>query len=80
MARELDEIVGHLEALARAEEGAEPRPEPEPGRAAPLRDDRVDPLPLLLPPAELAPAWSDGLFVVPRLAGMDAPADGDGDG
>lgn len=42
------------------------------GEAAPLREDRVDPDPLHRAPDELAPAWRDGLFVLPRLPAMEA--------
>lgn len=44
------------------------------GDGTPLRDDRVDPDPLLLAPEELAPAWREGFFVLPRLPAMDAEA------
>jgi aspartyl-tRNA(Asn)/glutamyl-tRNA(Gln) amidotransferase subunit C len=42
------------------------------GDGTPLRDDRVDPDPLLLAPEQLAPAWREGFFVLPRLPAMDA--------
>lgn len=45
------------------------------GRAAPLREDRADCDSLLSPLAELAPAWRDGYFVLPRLPAMDAEAE-----
>ncbi|HEY4100879.1 MAG TPA: Asp-tRNA(Asn)/Glu-tRNA(Gln) amidotransferase subunit GatC [Gemmatimonadales bacterium] len=35
-----------------------------------LRDDRVDPIPMSRAPAEMAPAFEQGFFVVPRLDGM----------
>jgi aspartyl-tRNA(Asn)/glutamyl-tRNA(Gln) amidotransferase subunit C len=46
-------------------------PQAEPAQAAPLREDRVAPDPLEIPPAQLAPAWRDGFFVLPRLPAMD---------
>ena len=36
-----------------------------------LRDDVVAPVPLARPPAEMAPEFIDGFFVVPRLEAME---------
>ena len=36
----------------------------------PLRDDVVNPIPLSRTPAQMAPAFQDGFFVVPKLGGM----------
>lgn len=35
-----------------------------------LREDRVDPIPMSRTPAEMAPAFRDGFFVVPKLGGL----------
>lgn len=35
-----------------------------------LRADLVDPIPMAHEPAAMAPAFVDGLFVVPRLTGL----------
>lgn len=35
-----------------------------------LREDRVDPIPMVRGPGAMAPAFVDGFFVVPRLGGM----------
>ena len=40
-------------------------------RAARLRRDVVDPDPLSRTPKEIAPAFKDGLFTVPRLGELD---------
>jgi aspartyl-tRNA(Asn)/glutamyl-tRNA(Gln) amidotransferase subunit C len=40
-------------------------------RAAPLRRDVVAPDPLSRTPKEIAPAFRDGLFTVPRLGELD---------
>ena len=37
------------------------------------RVDEVRPQPLAFPPAQLAPVWRNGFFVVPRLAAMEEP-------
>ncbi len=48
------------------------------GEEAPLREDRVDPDTLHRAPEELAPAWRDGFFFLPRLPAMEAESwDGD---
>lgn len=44
-------------------------------RPAPLREDRPDGDTLQRPPSEMAPAWRDGYFVLPRLPAMDAEED-----
>jgi aspartyl-tRNA(Asn)/glutamyl-tRNA(Gln) amidotransferase subunit C len=38
---------------------------------SPLREDKVAPVPLARGPAEMAPAFVDGFFVVPRLGAME---------
>jgi aspartyl-tRNA(Asn)/glutamyl-tRNA(Gln) amidotransferase subunit C len=40
-----------------------------PGRT-PLRQDLVNPIPMTRSPAEMAPAFQQGFYVVPRLDGM----------
>lgn len=45
-------------------------------RPAPLRDDRPDCDPLQKSLSEMAPAWRDGYFVLPRLPAMEAEDDG----
>lgn len=35
-----------------------------------LRDDAVNPIPMTRTPAQIAPAFQQGFFVVPRLDGM----------
>ncbi len=42
--------------------------------AAPLREDAENCDPLELPPAEMAPKWRDGFYVLPRLAALDDAA------
>jgi len=51
-----------------------------PGPAAlRYRIDDVRPVPLALTPAQLAPAFRDGFFLVPRLGAFDATAGDGGD-
>lgn len=67
LAQQLGDILGHIEELLAIEV--------EPGRAAPLalepavarRRDIPDADPLTRPIAEIAPAWREGFFTVPRV-------------
>jgi aspartyl-tRNA(Asn)/glutamyl-tRNA(Gln) amidotransferase subunit C len=71
LAAELDQIVayvGRLQALG----GTESAPPLDPGPPAIiLQPDVVGSVPLVRPPAEFAPDWREGFFVVPRLSAMD---------
>jgi aspartyl-tRNA(Asn)/glutamyl-tRNA(Gln) amidotransferase subunit C len=62
------EYVAHLDEVP-ADRMAEPfLPGPA---AAPLRDDVVGPVPLARSPAELAPEFAEGFFLVPRHGAME---------
>lgn len=71
LVRDIDNIVDYVSRLNElpAEEDA-PRFHPGPAKVT-LRQDVVAPVPLALTPEQMAPAFIDGLFVVPRLEGMD---------
>ena len=71
---ELADILEHMEALAQVDD--EPLQAEPTGRGAPLQQDERAPDALEHPPAELAPAWRDGLFLVPRRAAHDGDANG----
>ena len=71
LVRQLNRIVDYVAALDRLP--ADPAVEaflPGPREVA-LREDEPGPVPLLRPPAELAPEWQDGFFVVPRHGAME---------
>lgn len=71
LAAQVDRIVAYVAQLE-AHSSADDFPIFVPGGSqTPLRDDVVDPAPLSRSPESLAPAWRDGYFVVPRVAGMD---------
>ncbi len=69
---QLNDILGHVTELAAADT-AGVEPEPATTWPAPLRGDAAPPDPLALPPAQLAPAWQEGFFTVPKLSAMDNP-------
>lgn len=75
LAVELGDILAHFQALPPLERAESPdqagrRPLPAPLHS-PLRGDAPGSDPLKRPPQEAAPAWREGLFLVPRLPGLD---------
>ncbi len=71
---QLERIVDYVAQL-KGYDGGDELPDFLPGPSqTPLRPDVVNPVPLTLGPADLAPAWRHGYFIVPRVAGMDDPA------
>ena len=74
---QLNGILGHMDALAEVDaEAAEAEAEAGAEAGAPLRSEDVAPDALHRAPADLATAWRDGFFVVPRLAAQDRLAEG----
>ena len=67
------EYVSRLEAV----EGSRDLPGSYPGPRPPLRDDQPRRTPLAVPLEQIAPAFADGLFLVPRL-GAVGPDEGNG--
>lgn len=73
---QLNDILAHVEELRSAGEG-EGGAAPE-GQGATLGADDPGPDALLLAPAEIAPAFEEGFFTLPRLAALGAEqAEGD---
>lgn len=68
---QMDRIVGFVAQLAEAELLPDPADAPETPADSPLRDDVVLPPDLTRRPAQLAPEFVDGFFVVPRLGAME---------
>jgi aspartyl-tRNA(Asn)/glutamyl-tRNA(Gln) amidotransferase subunit C len=70
LVEQLGRIVGYVEQLNQV-----PDAPAEPFLAGPagasLRDDIVAPLPLARTPAEIAPEFRDGFFLVPRHGAME---------
>ena len=50
------------------------------GPAAPLREDRVEPDPLVEKLEDVAPDWREGYFLLPRLPALDADTIREDDG
>ena len=72
MSHQLSSILEHMDALGRVDAS---ELEPVIGvadGAARLRPDVPGSDPLANAPAQIAPDWRDGFFVVPRLAALDA--------
>lgn len=61
------EFVAQLEAIRDGEDAG--GVVVGPGRLM-LRDDTIAPIPLARTPAQMAPVFQQGFFVVPRLGGM----------
>ena len=74
MADQLSSILGHMEALGRVDVSEATPMDGGIAASAPLRPDTLGFDPLSRPPDEIAPAWRDHFFVVPRLAALDADA------
>jgi len=67
---QLSSILDHISVLGRVR-GAAPQSGEPVDWPAPQRGDSGTPDVLAFSPAELAPAWEDGFFAVPRLPALD---------
>lgn len=75
---QLGSILGHMDRLAELDsEGLRPETARGPEAGTPLRAEDAPPDALALSPAQMAPDWRDGLFVVPKLAAQEHTGDGD---
>ncbi len=72
MSRILD-YVAQISSVAASESVKPFIPGPD---AARFRPDEVKPWPLARGPAELAPAFRDGFFLVPKLGQFEVPEEG----
>jgi aspartyl-tRNA(Asn)/glutamyl-tRNA(Gln) amidotransferase subunit C len=70
LATELQAIVTFVERLGALEGGVDSEPLTVGPERVTLRDDVVSPIPMVRGPADLAPAFADGFFVVPKLGGL----------
>ena len=75
LVEQMSRILDYVAQIATVS-GSESAPPFVPGpAAAPLRADEVRPAVLALGPAQMAPAFRDGFFLVPRLGAFDSGAD-----
>lgn len=72
MGAQLSDILAHMRVLGEVDGGTGVDIAGVPTDwNAPLREDEPGPDPLARSASELAPAWVDGFFTVPRLAALD---------
>jgi aspartyl-tRNA(Asn)/glutamyl-tRNA(Gln) amidotransferase subunit C len=74
MARDLASILEHIRELERVDTEGLAAMRGVSEHTAPMRVDEPNPDTLHLTLRELAPAFAEGFFVVPRLAALDADA------
>ena len=75
---QISRILEYVSQLETVEDNSGLEQEGYPGPHQPLREDRAQRSKLALPLEDLAPAFRDGLFLVPRLGAVgDATPDGD---
>jgi aspartyl/glutamyl-tRNA(Asn/Gln) amidotransferase C subunit len=72
LTRDCAAILSYFEMVSRLD--VEEAEADDVGSATPLRDDRVGADSLATDLAQLAAAWREGFFVLPRLAALDADA------
>lgn len=73
---ELSGILDHMDELAAADVAGVDSVWGVADGVARLRSDEPGSDALHIPPAELAPAWADGFFTVPKLAALGGSPDG----
>jgi len=70
---QMDRIVGFVARLRALDDLSGEGPQPTGPPETLLRDDVVTPADLARSPAELAPEFIDGFFVVPKLGVLEEP-------
>lgn len=71
LVEQMARIVGFVEQLNEVPAGEQAPPFLAGPVQATLREDEVAPVPLVRPPSAIAPEFSQGLFLVPRLGAME---------
>ena len=71
--RELNTILGHMDALSKVDTTGVPEAVGADARGMPLRDDGGMPIPLARSHDAFAPSLRDGFFLVPRLSTHESP-------
>jgi aspartyl-tRNA(Asn)/glutamyl-tRNA(Gln) amidotransferase subunit C len=72
LVEQMGNIVGFVEQLNEVPAGDQAPPFLAGPAAVTLRPDEPGAVPLSIPPAEMAPEFTRGLFSVPRLGAMEA--------
>lgn len=76
LVRELNTILGHMDALSKVGTGGVPEAVGTGAAALPLRADSGPPIPLARSLDAFAPSMRDGFFIVPRLSTHESPEEG----
>jgi len=76
---QMSRILDYVAQIATAQGIDAARPFVPGPEAAPLRADDVRPTPLAFGPADMAPAFRDGFFLVPRLGAFERTTDATAD-
>jgi Asp-tRNA(Asn)/Glu-tRNA(Gln) amidotransferase C subunit len=71
LAEQLGRIVEYVAQLNEVPAGEQAPPYLAGPEKVALRPDEVAPVPLARPPADFAPEFTQGFFVVPRLGAME---------
>jgi aspartyl-tRNA(Asn)/glutamyl-tRNA(Gln) amidotransferase subunit C len=71
LVEQMGRIVGFVEQLNEVPAGEQAPPFLAGPSQTPLREDVVDPVPLVRPPSATAPEFIQGFFAVPRLGAME---------
>lgn len=71
LAVDLSSILGHVEAMRKADISAVSAVGDMTEWPAPFRDADQGADPLLAPPESIAPEWREHFFIVPRLPGVE---------
>lgn len=73
LVEQMNRIVGYVAQLDRVPAGRTADAFLPGPRAAVLREDMPNPVPLARAPAEMAPEFAEGFFLVPRHGAMEDP-------
>ena len=70
LTRQIGGILDYISQLESVQGAEEATLQGYPGQRQPLRDDKPQRTPLVVPLKDIAPAFRNGLFLVPRLEGL----------
>jgi aspartyl-tRNA(Asn)/glutamyl-tRNA(Gln) amidotransferase subunit C len=76
LVQQMSQILQYISQLADIPASDAARPFTAGPDALRLRPDEVRPWPLAFPPADIAPAFQQGLFIVPRLGQFEDEGEG----